>query len=443
MKKILFLSGFACLVLLFGCGGGNRREPAEHDHATHGGVPAAESEDHDHGAATEHDHGGETGREAAGEHADHDHAAAHDHHHIKIPPEKQKAWGIETGLAAEMELHREIRLPGIISLNENRTAHVSSFTSGKAVSVRADLGRDVDRGEILAVINSPEFAEAQGAFLQAHTRANLLRREYERAKALLEQNAIEKKEYLRREAEYEAAAMEYGVRESNLRSYGMTHEQIEGMLKTGAGQGDGRQAGFPDPSLSVRSPLRGRVIFRDIILGENVEADKTLYTVSDLSDLWALVDAYEKDLPDIGEKSRVKILSPLYPDTVFPGKIDNIGSTVDPKLRTVKIRAVIDNGQRLLKPNMFIQAVIESSAGIGKILAVPEEAVQVLNGEKIVFLLEGEDVFAVEHVQIGDKFGDMRAITGGIHAGQKIVLKGAFNLKAELNKGAGGHGHVH
>lgn len=420
MKKILFLSGFICLALLFGCGGGDRREAAEHDHAADGGAPAVESEDHDHEAEAEHDH-----------------------MHLKVPPEKQKAWGIETGPVTEMELFAETRLPGVISLNENRTAHVSSFTSGKAVSVRADLGRDVERGEILAIINSPEFAEAQGTFLQAHTRANLLRREYERAKALLEQNAIEKKEYLRREAEYEAATMEYGVRESNLRSYGMPPEQIEGMLKTGAGQGDGRQAGFPDPSLAVRSPLRGRVIFRDIILGENVEADKTLYTVSDLSVLWALVDAYEKDLPAIDEKSRVKILSPLYPDTAFPGRIDNIGSTVDPKLRTIKVRVETDNGKRLLKPNMFIQAVIESPAGIGKTLAVPEEAVQVLNGEKIVFLLEGEDVFAVEHVQIGNKFGDMRAITGGIHAGQKIVLKGAFNLKAELNKGAAGHGHVH
>jgi len=420
MRKSLLLFGLVSIALLFCCSGGDRPEAAD------AGPTASGAADHD-----------------AAQEATHDHAEEHDHGHIKVPPEKQKAWGIEIGPAVEMALVSATPLPGVISLNENRTAHISSFTSGKVAVIRADLGKDVDKGEVLAVIKSPEFAQAQASFLQAHARANLMQKEYERAKALLEENAIEKKEYLRREAEFDSAATEHGVWESNLRSYGMTAGQIAGILKKREVPVKENESGIPDPNLAIRSPLKGKVIFRDVILGEHVGPEKTLFTVSDLSSLWAIVDAYEKDLPSIHEKSGVKVLSPLYPGIDFPGRIDNIGSTVDPKLRTIKIRAEIDNRKRLLKPNMFIQAVIESPAGTGKDLAVPEEAVQVLNGEKIVFLLEGNDVFAVQHVQTGGKFGEMRAVTGGIRAGQIIVLKGAFNLKAELNKGTAGHVHVH
>jgi len=78
-----------------------------------------------------------------------------------------------------------------------------------------------------------------------------------------------------------------------------------------------------------------------------------------------------------------------------------------------------------------------------KLLAVPEEAVQTLNGEKIVFILEDKDIFAVQHVELGKKVGNTRIIAKGLEEGQKIVVQGAFNLKAELNKGTFGHAHVH
>jgi len=97
----------------------------------------------------------------------------------------------------------------------------------------------------------------------------------------------------------------------------------------------------------------------------------------------------------------------------------------------------------LLKPNMYIQGDLENRQTEKKTLAIPEEAIQNMNGEKIVFVLEKEDVFAVCYVELGEKIGNKRIIAKGLEEGEKIVIKGAFNLKAELTKVSFGSAHVH
>ncbi|MGB3862113.1 MAG: efflux RND transporter periplasmic adaptor subunit, partial [Candidatus Aminicenantaceae bacterium] len=125
------------------------------------------------------------------------------------------------------------------------------------------------------------------------------------------------------------------------------------------------------------------------------------------------------------------------------GKITYISETIDEKLRTVKIRVEVPNSEGLLKPNMYIQGVLENQTEDKDILAVPEDAIQNMDGEKVVFVMESRDVFAVRHVQIGNKIGDRRVITEGLKPGDYLVLKGAFTIKTELTKGAFAHQHVH
>jgi cobalt-zinc-cadmium efflux system membrane fusion protein len=92
---------------------------------------------------------------------------------------------------------------------------------------------------------------------------------------------------------------------------------------------------------------------------------------------------------------------------------------------------------------MFIQGIVENKAVGRNLLAVPEEAVQTLDGEKIVFVLEDKGIFAIQHVELGKKIGNTRVIAKGLEEGQKIVIRGAFTLKSELTKGTFGHAHVH
>jgi multidrug efflux pump subunit AcrA (membrane-fusion protein) len=165
--------------------------------------------------------------------------------------------------------------------------------------------------------------------------------------------------------------------------------------------------------------------------------------VSNLNTLWALLDAYEKDLPFISMDSTVTIESPLSPGKKFKGEITYISDLIDEQLRTVKIRVVINNSEGLLKPNMYIQGRIENTSDANNTLVIPDEAVQNLEGEKVVFVLEEEDIFTVRHVSLGLKIGRLRIITGGLSASEKLVIKGAFYFKTELTKATFGSAHVH
>jgi cobalt-zinc-cadmium efflux system membrane fusion protein len=422
MKKYLIF--FTILLFIF-CGGGNKMPSAD----TH--TQESDHQQENKGEKTEveeHEHEGEQ----------------HEHPELQLSPEQQKEWGIVLDTVSKQNISSRITLPGILTVNQNRTAHISSFVQGKVVSHSADLGDYIRKGQALVIINSPQFAQAQADFLSARAKYLLSQKEYERAKMLLAEKAIEEKEYLRREAEYEKLGTEYGALGSALHSYGITHEQIDELIeKCKTVEEKEYKCEIAEPNLPILSPTSGTVIFRDVVVGEHVDPTKILYTVSDLKTLWAVLDAYEKDLPLIDKNSKVIISASIYPEKNFLGKITYISDLIDEKLRTVKIRVEVDNADGFLKPNMYIQGTVENLREQRDILAIPEEAIQNLEGEKIVFVLEKGDIFAVRHIKLGNRVGDNRIIEQGLELGESIVVKGAFHLKAELGKATFGHTHVH
>jgi len=368
----------------------------------------------------------------------------HAHEDLIIPLDKQKEWGIATGTPALQKVASQLILPGILSLNQNRTAHISSIAHGQVTLLSADLGVKVRKGQSLVTINSPEFGQAQADFLTARAELNLSKIEYDRAKMLLAKDAIGEREYLRRKAEYEKWTTEYGALGSKLHSFGITHDQIDALIaKCAEIETKEYKCEIADPNLPILSPLSGTVIFRDLMIGEHIEPQKILFTVSDLTTLWALLDGYEKDIPSLAATSEVRIQSSLYPDRDFPGKITYISDSVDEKLRTVKIRVEVQNAQGLLKPNMYIQGILESRGEGTELLSVPDEAVLNWEGGKIVFVMEKEETFSLRYVRTGEKIGEARVILAGLSRSDRLVIKGAFTVKTELTKGSLGHAHVH
>lgn len=425
MKKyIVFL---AILALVF-CGSGKNDESAEHVHGEEEG----------------HTHEGEQAGQPSQDQKEDTRPEDHEHPELQLPSEKQKEWGVGLGTVSKQDISSMLVLPGTLTVNQNRTAYISSYVPGKVVSHMADLGERARTGQTLVTINSPAFAQAQADFLRARANYLLSQKEYERAKMLWAEKAIEEKEYLRREAEYEKLATEYGALGSALHSYGITHEQIDELIeKCKLIEDQEYKCEIANPNLPILSPVSGTVIYRDVVKGEHVEPDKVLYTVSDLSTLWAILDVYEQDLPHIRKNSQVTITTEIYPGSEFPGKITYISDLIDEKLRTVKIRVEVDNKQGFLKPNMYVQGKIENRLERKDLLVVPEQAIQTLDGEKVVFVREKEDIFAVRHVRLGYKIGDNRIITQGLSEGDLIVVQGAFYIKAEMAKATFGHAHVH
>jgi len=396
------------------------------------------------GGGKEKEHSHEAQGEQAQAYTHEQEGLEHKHAELHVTLAQQKEWGIVTGRAQKQNIASRFSLPGTLALNQNKTAHISSFVDGQVDFLSVDLGSKVKKGQPLITINSPGFAQAQADFLRARAKFILSQKEYERAKMLRKEKAIEEKEYLRREVEYQKNTTEYGVLGSKLHTFGITHKQIDALIKKCTDIEDEEyKCDIVDSILPLLSPINGTVIFRDIILGEHVEPNKILFTVSDLSMLWVMLDAYEKDIPFISKKSNIVIKSVLYPDKEFPGKITYISDVIDEKLRTIKIRVEVSDLEGLLKSNMYVRGYIENEAEGKEILAVPEDAVQIIDGEKSVFVLENDNIFAVRHVSIGEKIGNFRIITSGLEEGEKLVVEGAFSLKAELSKATSGDTHVH
>jgi cobalt-zinc-cadmium efflux system membrane fusion protein len=351
---------------------------------------------------------------------------------LKVGTDLQRKWGVVTAPVERLTVSGALRLPGVLALDQRRSGRISALLEGSVVSVAADLGDVVKKDQVLLVLHSPAFTQAQSVFLQAYSRRGVARRELERGKELLKDEAIQPKELQRRQAEYEAASTDYSLAESNLHALGWGHPQIEAMVER-ASKATGDASDLVDPYLRVRSPVDGRVIARDVVIGEHVHPDKLLFEVSDLSTRWAMLDAREQDLPVLANAGRVTIESQVYPGRPFDGRLARVGDVVDEKLRTIKVRVEVPNPGLVLKPNMYVQGVVRGNGQSHQVLAVPEEAVQTIAGEPSVFVLTASG-FALKTVQPGDAVGKSRTITRGLDGSETVVVAGAFNLKGEWLK---------
>ena len=300
----------------------------------------------------------------------------------------------------------------------------------------AQVGDEVRKGQVLVTIHAMAFAQAKTAYLQAASRLELARREFERADILLKQEAIDQKEHLRRRTEFENTSSEFAITESNLHSYGLDQAAVEELLRRARQPNKGSAAmdDLAEPKLQLTSPMAGHVVERDVVNGQHIEPQKTLLTLADLSTLWALLDARETDLPHVARGGQVRITTSIYPDRVWEGRVDHVGDVVDEKTRTVKIRVVVRNDGRMLKPNMYIQGELPNALSTSDVLTVPQEAIQTVGGESIVFVRDAADRFVARPVELGNRIGARRAVLRGLEGSEMVAVSGAFNLKAELLK---------
>jgi len=370
-------------------------------------------------------------------------------HVVHVEPEAVEAWGLVVGPVGRTTVSAEIQLPGVLTTNDNRTAHIASLVAGQLAERMVDLGSRVSEGQLLAALNAPEFTRAQTSFLQAFAQSELSRKDYERALVLREERAIEEREFLRRQSLYEQQLAELRAAEVILHSLGVGESRLRAIT-------EGLDVNTPvadhtavEPLLPIRSPIGGVVIQRDVILGESVEPGHTLFTVSDLSVLWAQLDAYENQVQALVPGAEVVIRATAIPNRDFPGRVSVVSDQVDPELRTIRVRVEVPNPDGLLRPNMYVQGFLRAFSPDQERIILPEEAVQLLEGRYVVFVAlppePGEDhlLFEEREVVPGESLTEGRIIRAGLDGTERVVLEGAFTLKSEMTKGAGGHEHAH
>lgn len=331
--------------------------------------------------------------------------------------------GVEVGRASEVPSSALV-VTGSITFDQDRVSQVGPKTPGRVVELSVAVGSDVVHGQTLAHLESPEVGETRASLSEAEALVSIAEENYTRERRLEEQGISSRRELLDAEADLRRAEASLESARERLRVLGAD------------AHGDGGH-------FDIVSPYAGRVVAREAGLGEVIGTEDAPFTVADLSRLWLELDIYERDLRSIVEGQDVAVTTPAWPDRVFAGRIVYIGDLIDTERRTVPARVELDNTDRALKPGMFATARI-SSPGAPPVVAVPRDAVQDVEGAQVVWVPGDEaDEFEAHPVVLGrDLLDGMVEIVSGLAPGDRLVILGAFTLKAELSRGEfGGHGH--
>ena len=371
--------------------------------------------------------------------------AASDPDLIRLDQEAMRIAGITLGEVEIRKLEEDLQVSGRVTVNQNATARVGSFTEGIVVGCCESVGSDVEKGQVLARLHSHEIHDAEASYWE--TRAELERRQtelqfaekfYKRASRLYELKAgslqkVQEAEATFRSAETLVKIARAGVEraDNHLRYLGLTPEQLPEAADEHAvkGQGAHEEAHL----IEVRSPVAGTIIERTVSAGAVVTPSDSLYVISDLRSLWVIAQVPEQHLSLLRSGLTVEVSVRAYPDKTFPARITTIGDALDPETRTVEVRCELNNPGRQLKIEMFATLTIHTG-GSREAVVAPLEALQNVDGEEVVFVPEGRVSFRARRVRVGRHSDSVVEIVSGLQAGEKVVVAGAFRLKSELLK---------
>lgn len=344
---------------------------------------------------------------------------------VTLPQDVQKSSGIEVQPVAMQAATVPFIATAAIEMNMDRAAKISPRVTGKAVKIIASQGDRVKAGQVLASIDSVELDQIWSDYRKAQGKVELARKSREREETLFQKKISPEKDVLKARQELGEAEADISLARERFRLAGIDVTQFA------ATQGNGSH-----PLIPITSPLNGIVIEKAVTQGEVVNPEKMLFMVADLSTLWVLIDVYEKDMSRLKVGAGVKVSVTAFPGKTFKGKISYISAVMDEKTRTEKARVTIDNASGLLKPGMFATVIAEAtSGGTERLIAVPEEAVQIEGTLRYVFVQIAPDKFKRRDVETGRTLGKNLEITAGLKEGEAIAVKGGFTLKSELKKG--------
>lgn len=310
-----------------------------------------------------------------------------------------------------------------VQSNENELAEVTTLIRGRVVKVYVDVGQDVKKDALLAMLHSTDLGVTEGAYLKAAARLHEADLAYERAKDLYEHKAVSLAELQRREAEMKTARAEARETRNRLELLGVPRQEVERLDREHTIKAD----------VPLRAPFDGRVIMRNITRGEVVETNQKFFTVADLSNVWVVGNVPEKDVQFISRDQKVDVVVSAYPHAIFPGTITYISDVLDPATRTMRLRVTVPNPNHLLKPEMFATVRVYAAPDPNA-LTVPLEAVQNGPTGKMVFVRRGVNEFEVRTVKLGNEQGEAVTVLDGVSGGEQVVTKGSFVLKSELER---------
>jgi cobalt-zinc-cadmium efflux system membrane fusion protein len=340
---------------------------------------------------------------------------------IKLSQEQVDNLGVKVGPLLASQQVPLLYAPARVVVPANHEMLVSTRQSGFLVQLHANIGDRVEKGQVIAQLNSPELVALQQQFLTASSDANLSALEYARDKNLQQEGVIADRRWQETRAMHSSKSAKADEAKQLLQMAGMSPAEITTLAKT-------RKL---SSQLNVHAPISGSVLERSATVGARLDMQAPLYRIADLSELWLEINVPQERLQEIRIGDKVQI-----EDSQLSGTISLLGQSVNASNQTVLARAIINHpdGHLRVGQNINVQIMQESQrAGF----SVPNAAIAQNAGHSYVFVRNTAG-FAVTEVEILGKHEQDSFISAAMKGTEQIAVHGSVALKANwLGLGGG------
>lgn len=361
---------------------------------------------------------------------------------VVLDAKMQQEARVRSALAVERPVPVLIQANGRLTVNETRTWRIGAVTDGRVMKTMVLPGDSVKKEQVLAGLHSHEIHEARAEYRRAQQESVRLKsalayaqKQRDRARRLYELKAASLEQLEHAETELknaQTAVVNNDTEIERTRIHLVEFLQVSPESPKEHKDGD---AEHDDDLIPVKSPADGTLLERKVTAGSVVKGGDDLFVVSDLANLWMIAAVSEEHVGKLRLGMRVDVKVQAYPDLVFPGRITRFGEQLDPDTRTLPTRVELVNTGRRLKPEMYGTAEIQTGGGASGIF-VPENAIQQVNGQSVVFVERSAGHYEVRAVESGRVLDHFVEVTRGLASGDRIVVEGSYVIKSQLLKGS-------
>jgi cobalt-zinc-cadmium efflux system membrane fusion protein len=309
-------------------------------------------------------------------------------------------------------------LNGKISFDENFTSRISSPVLGRAVKINAQLGDHVKAGQTLLSIDSPDLGSAIADYRKAHADLELKHKALERSQMLLDGGVIAHKDFESAQADMAQSQAEAERTKARLHNLSIDSNSASG-----------------NETFSLKAPMAGIVVDRQINVGNEVRPDAPapLFIITNPDHLWASIDLPERDLNKVSIGQSLLIQVDAYPNEEFSGKVQSIGTMVDPVSRRIQVRCSVESKNKL-RPEMYAR-ITPLNMHSQKVIRLPNSALITEGLYSYVFVETAKGHIQKRRVTLDVQEREFATVKEGLHAGERVVTKGAILINSELAAG--------
>ncbi|GAA0561093.1 efflux RND transporter periplasmic adaptor subunit [Chitinophaga japonensis] len=319
---------------------------------------------------------------------------------------------IHIDTASIRPVQNELRLSGKVAPDVGKVLKVYPLVSGYVKDIKVQLGDFVQKGQILAVIQSGEIADYDKQMAEARTNLAVAEKGLQVAKDLFSSQLSTEKDVVDAQGQVDKARAEVNRLNDLFKIY-----------RRGSGS-----------TYLVTAPISGYIIEKNINNNMEIRSDNSqnIFTVSELNDVWVLANVFETDIARVKEGYDADIVTISYPDTVFHGKVDKIYNFLDPATKTMQIRIRLDNKDMQLKPEMFATVTLHYNEG-NQMLAVPASSLIFDRSKSYVLVFRDKYNIQVREVEPYRTSGSLAYLSKGLRPGERVISRNQLLIYNALN----------